>query len=90
LNFDQFLDTNSHASRTALAAPISVISPPLGQFHHFGLGLTVHRGGYAFSTFINKDRDQWATVGLKRDTKVTVCLYASGIGHGSVHRRTLK
>ena len=42
------------------------------------------------STFINKDRDQWATVGLKRDTKVTFCLYATGVGHGSVDRQILK
>ena len=42
------------------------------------------------STFINKDRDQWATVGLKRDTKVIFCLYASGVGHGSVDRQILK
>jgi hypothetical protein len=41
------------------------------------------------TTFINKDRDQWATVGSRRDTKVIFCLYASGIGRGSVARRTL-
>ena len=42
------------------------------------------------TTFINKDRDQWATVGSRRDTKVIFCLYASGKGRGSVNRRTLK
>ena len=41
------------------------------------------------TTFINKDRDQWATVGLQRDTKVIFCLYASGIGQGSVERQPL-
>ncbi len=41
------------------------------------------------TTFINKDRDQWATVGLRRDTKVIFCLYASGIGQGSVERQPL-
>ena len=41
------------------------------------------------TTFVNKDRDQWATVGLRRDTKVIFCLYASGIGRGSVTRRIL-
>ncbi len=41
------------------------------------------------TTFINKDRDQWATVGLRRDTKVIFCLYASGNGRSSVNRRTL-
>jgi len=42
------------------------------------------------STFINKKRDQWVIVGSKRDQKVIFCLYASGIGHGSVKRLTLK
>ncbi len=42
------------------------------------------------TTFINKDRDQWATVGLRRDEKVIFCLYASGNGRGSVNRRTIK
>ena len=41
------------------------------------------------TTFINKDRDQWATVGSRRDTKVIFCLYASGNGRGSVNRRSL-
>jgi hypothetical protein len=42
------------------------------------------------TTFINKDRDQWVTVGSQRDEKVIFCLYASGNGRGSVNRRTLK
>ncbi len=42
------------------------------------------------STFINKERGQWAMVGSKRDEKVIFCLYASGIGKGSVERLTLK
>jgi len=42
------------------------------------------------TTFINKARDQWATVGSRRDEKVIFCLYASGNGRGSVNRRTLK
>jgi hypothetical protein len=41
------------------------------------------------TTFINKDRDQWATVGSRRDEKVIFCLYASGNGWGSVNRRSL-
>ncbi len=41
------------------------------------------------TTFINKERDQWATVGSRRDEKVIFCLYASGNGRGSVNRRTL-
>ncbi len=42
------------------------------------------------TTFINKARDQWATVGSRRDEKVIFCLYASGNGRGSVNRRSLK
>ncbi len=42
------------------------------------------------TTFINKERDQWATVGLRRDTKVIFCLYASGNGRSSVTRRTVR
>ena len=41
------------------------------------------------TTFINEDRDQWATVGSRRDEKVIFCLYASGNGRGSVNRRSL-
>ena len=42
------------------------------------------------SAFVNKDRDQWAIVGLKTDTKVIFCLYASGVGKGSVDSRPIK
>jgi hypothetical protein len=42
------------------------------------------------TTVINKERDQWITVGSRRDQKVIFCLYASGIGPGSVTRRTLQ
>ena len=42
------------------------------------------------SAFVNKDRDQWAIVGLKTDTKVIFCLYASGVGKGSVDSRTIE
>ncbi len=41
------------------------------------------------STFVNKDRDQWAVVGSKTDSKVIFCLYASGIGKGSVDSQTI-
>ena len=41
------------------------------------------------STFVNKDRDQWAIVGSKTDSKVIFCLYASGIGKDSVDSRTV-
>ncbi len=66
-------------------------------FHFAGGELTEHKihndqGEVieVITTFINKERDQWATVGLRRDEKVIFCLYASGIGRGSVNRRTLK
>jgi hypothetical protein len=42
------------------------------------------------SSFVNKDRNQWALVGSKTDSKVIFCLYASGIGKGSVDSRTIK
>ena len=42
------------------------------------------------STFVNKARDQWAIVGSKTDSKVIFCLYASGIGKGSVNSRTIE
>ena len=42
------------------------------------------------TSFVNKDHDQWAIVGLKTETKVIFCLYASGIGGGSVARKVIK
>jgi len=42
------------------------------------------------TTLINKQRDQWVTVVSKRDTKVIFCLFASGVGKGSVDRKALK
>lgn len=42
------------------------------------------------TSFINKDRDQWALVGSKTETKVIFCLYASGIGQDSVNSLTVK
>jgi hypothetical protein len=41
------------------------------------------------STLVNEERDQWAIVGSKTDTKVIFCLYASGIGKDSVDSRTI-
>lgn len=41
------------------------------------------------SAFISEDRSQWAMVGSKTVSKVIFCLYASGIGEGSVDNRTL-
>lgn len=42
------------------------------------------------STFVNKERDQWVIVGSKTESEVIFCLYASGIGKGSVDRRTIE
>ncbi len=42
------------------------------------------------TSFISKDRDQWALVGSKTETKVIFCLYASGIGRDSVNSLTIK
>ncbi len=42
------------------------------------------------TTVVNKGRDQWVTVGLRRDEKVIFCLYASGNGPGSVERRAIE
>ena len=51
-----------------------------------------HQGNVVevISTFVNKDRDQWAIVGSKTVSKVIFCLYASSIGKGSVDSRTIK
>ena len=42
------------------------------------------------TSFVSEDRDQWALVGSKTETKVIFCLYASGIGKGSVKSLTIK
>ncbi len=36
------------------------------------------------TSFVSKNRDQWAMVGSKTESKVIFCLYASGIGGNSV------
>ena len=42
------------------------------------------------TSFISKNRDQWALVGSKTKTKVIFCLYASGIGEDSVDSQLIK
>ena len=42
------------------------------------------------TSFVNKDRDQWALTGTKTDSKVIFCLYASGTGRDSVDIRAIK
>lgn len=42
------------------------------------------------TSFISKNRDQWALVGSKTETKVIFCLYASGIGRDSVNSQIIK
>ena len=90
-----------HYVRLSKIFPTGKCSPVIPNFElmiaHFAGGeLTEHKikddqGEVVevITTFINKDRDQWATVGLRRDTKVIFCLYASANGRGSVDRRTL-
>ena len=53
---------------------------------HDGQGEVVE----VISSLVNKDRDQWVIVGLKTESQVIFCLYASGIGQGSVDSRTIK
>jgi len=43
-----------------------------------------------YTSFINKERDQWALVGSKTETTIIFCLYASGIGPGSVNSLAVK
>ena len=60
-----------------------------GEFTKFKIHDNQGRVVEVISTLVNQDRDQWVIVGLKTDSQVIFCLYASGIGKGSVHRRGL-
>ena len=60
-----------------------------GEFTKFKIHDNHGRVVEVISTLVNQDRDQWVIVGLKTDSQVIFCLYASGIGKGSVHRRGL-
>ena len=60
-----------------------------GEFTKFKIRDDHGRVIEVISTLVNQDRDQWVIVGLKTDSQVIFCLYASGIGKGSVHRRGL-
>ena len=42
------------------------------------------------TSFISKNRDQWALVGSKTESQVIFCLYASGIGRDSVDRQLIE
>lgn len=42
------------------------------------------------TSFISKGRDQWVLVGSKTETRIIFCLYASGIGRGSVNSLTIE
>lgn len=61
-----------------------------GEITQFKIYDSQDRMVEVLTAFINKDRDQWALVGSKTDTKVIFCLYASGIGRDSVNSRTIK
>ena len=60
-----------------------------GEITQYKIHDTQGRVVEVITSFISKDRDQWALVGSKTDTTVIFCLYASGIGQGSVDNRTI-
>ena len=60
-----------------------------GEITQYKIHDTQGRMIEAITSIISKDRDQWVLVGSKTDTKVIFCLYASGIGRGSVDSRTI-
>ena len=60
-----------------------------GQITQYKINDSDGRIVEVITSFISKDRDQWALVGLKTETKVIFCLYASGIGRDSVDSRTI-
>ena len=60
-----------------------------GEITQYKIHDTQGRMVEVITSFISKDRDQWVLVGLKTDTKVIFCLYASGIGQDSVDSRTI-
>ncbi len=60
-----------------------------GEITQYKIHDTQGRVVEVITSFISKDRDQWALVGSKTDTTVIFCLYASGIGPGSVDNQTI-
>ena len=60
-----------------------------GEITQYKIHDTQGRMIEVITSFISKDRDQWVLVGSKTDTKVIFCLYASGIGRGSVDSRMI-
>jgi hypothetical protein len=60
-----------------------------GQITQYKINDSEGRIVEVITSFISKDRDQWALVGLKTETKVIFCLYASGIGRDSVDSQTI-
>jgi len=60
-----------------------------GEITQYKIYDTQGRMVEVITSLISKDRDQWVLVGSKTDTKVIFCLYASGIGRGSVDSRTI-
>jgi hypothetical protein len=61
-----------------------------GEITQYKIHDTQGRIVEVITSFINKDSDQWALVGSKTETKVIFCLYASGIGRGSVNKQTIR
>jgi len=60
-----------------------------GEITYYKIHDTHGRLIEVITSFISKDRDQWVMVGSKTDSKVIFCLYASGIGRGSVDNQTI-
>ncbi len=60
-----------------------------GEITQFKIHDSQGRMVEVITSFVNKNRDQWALVGSKTETQVIFCLYASGIGPGSVNRLTI-
>ena len=60
-----------------------------GEFTQYRIHDNQGRVVEVITSFINKERDQWAMVGSKTETKVIFCLYASGNGRGSVDRQDI-
>ena len=60
-----------------------------GQITQYKINDSEGRTVEVITSFISKERDQWALVGLKTETKVIFCLYASGVGPGSVDSQAI-
>ncbi len=60
-----------------------------GEFTKFKIHDDQGRVIEVITTFVSRNRNQWAMVGSKTKSKVIFCLYASGVGKGSVDRQSI-